>query len=282
MKNVSIVAAASLLLASGAVEGFVAPRSSRAGSKDPLRAKPKGFGADAAAPASKPNKPARIASPGSDAAPTIDNPFAPPAAAASSSSSSPEYNAGKAALERMRREKAEQRNAELRKIKELKDTDAMLQESSEGAVIPEKVARRMGNRMLPFVGIPLFGSIGTFVGFWYMATYRDLEFQPALVAASSIAFLAIGLVGITYSIMSTSWDPDREGSALGGDEFGKNVDSIKAGLSRSRENAVLRDKMYDYSPEEIDNAAVAAASSKRDKEEKRKQSFGDKMGDGME
>ena len=36
--------------------------------------------------------------------------------------------------------------------------------------------------------------------------------------------------------MSASWDEDREGSFLGTDEFSKNVDNIKEGLSRSREN----------------------------------------------
>lgn len=101
---------------------------------------------------------------------------------------------GKAALERMRRDRAEQRNQELLKVKEVQEVDAMLRESPEAAAIPEKVAQRMGKRMLPFVGIPLFGAMGSFVGFWYMATYRDQEFQPALVAAVSIGLLAIGLV----------------------------------------------------------------------------------------
>ena len=156
----------------------------------------------------------------------------------------------------------------------------MLQDSSEGAVIPEKVAQRMGNRMLTFVGVPLFGSMAAFVGFWYMATYRDMEFQPALVAASTIALLAVGLVGITYSIMSTSWDPDREGSMLGTDEFSKNLDNIKEGLSRSKENANLRDKMYDYSPEEINN--VDRANNKEIAKERRQQSFSDKIGGDLE
>jgi hypothetical protein len=101
---------------------------------------------------------------------------------------------GKVALERMRRARAEQRNQELLKVKEVQEVDAMLRETPEAAVIPEKVAQRMGKRMLPFVGLPLFGAMGSFVGFWYMATYRDQEFQPALVAAVSIGLLAIGLV----------------------------------------------------------------------------------------
>ena len=113
----------------------------------------------------------------------------------SNESTQTDTSRGKAALDRMRREQAEQRNAELQKMKEVQEVDQMMLETGgEAAVIPEKVAQRMGKRMLPFVGIPLFGSIATFVGFWYMATYQDMEFQPVLVAGSTIAFLAIGLV----------------------------------------------------------------------------------------
>jgi hypothetical protein len=76
---------------------------------------------------------------------------------------------GKIALEKMRRVKAEERNAELQKIKNVQDVDQLVRETGgEAAVIPEKVAQRMGKRMLPFVGIPLFGGIGAFIGFWYM------------------------------------------------------------------------------------------------------------------
>lgn len=151
---------------------------------------------------------------------------------------------GKIALEKMRREKAEQRNAELQKMKEVVQQDQLVRESGgEAAVIPEKVAQRMGKRMLPFVGIPLFGSMAAFVGFWYMATYRDMEFQPVLVAGTTIALLATGLIGITYSMMSASWDPERDGSVLGTDEFSRNIDNIKEGLGRSRDNAQVREQM---------------------------------------
>jgi hypothetical protein len=101
---------------------------------------------------------------------------------------------GKAALDKLRRERAEQRNQELAKMKQVRDMDQLVRESPEAAVIPEKVAQRMGARMLPFVGVPLFGGMASFVGFWYMATYRDMEFQPALVATTTIVLLAVGLV----------------------------------------------------------------------------------------
>lgn len=106
----------------------------------------------------------------------------------------PDLSMGKAALERLKREQVEKRDEELRKVKQIKDVDTMLRESPEAAVIPEKVAQRMGARMLPFVGIPLLGGMGAFVGFWYMSTYQGMSYEPSLVAASTIALLVFGLL----------------------------------------------------------------------------------------
>ena len=200
----------------------------------------------------------------------------PPAPLQSTTNTSPDTSQGKAALERMIQERADARNAELQAIQQVQQMDEMVKDAP--AAIPEKVAQRMGKRMLPFVGIPLFGSMASFIGFWYMATYRDMEFQPVLVATTSLVLLAVGIVGITYSIMSASWDDDREGSFLGTEEFAQNVDNIKTGLSRSRENAILRDKMQSgmYSQADLD---------KFEKEQAKKAkptSFSQKMGDEMD
>ena len=80
----------------------------------------------------------------------------------------------------------------MRKVRELLQTDEQVQETP--AAIPEKVANRMLGRMLPFVGIPLLLSLSGFVAFWYLATYKDMEFQPGLVAGTTIALLAVGLL----------------------------------------------------------------------------------------
>lgn len=165
-----------------------------------------------------------------------------------------EVNSGSKLLRELRSREAEKRDEELRKVRELRETDALLKEDAGAAAIPERVAQRMGKRMLPFVGIPLFGSFASFIGFWYLATFKDMEFQPSVVATTSFAFLAIGLLGITYSVMSASWDDDREGSDLGVDEFQKNVESLKDGLSRTKENALLREKLAGLSEDEIQRA----------------------------
>ena len=109
-------------------------------------------------------------------------------------SSSKGDSAGSELLRQLRSREAEKRDAEIRKLRDLREADALLAEDAGAAVIPERVAQRMGSRMLPFVGIPLFGSFASFIGFWYLATYKDQEFQPAIVATTSIGFLVVGLL----------------------------------------------------------------------------------------
>jgi hypothetical protein len=186
---------------------------------------------------------------------------------------------GQIALEKLIRERDDQKENELRSVRDLLAQDKLVQETP--AVIPEKVAQRMGKRMLPFVGLPLFLGMGTFVGFWYFATYKNMEFQPAAVATTTVSLLVVGLLGITYSVLSASWDPDREGDFFGADEFKQNMENIKAGLSRSRDNAVLRDKIADVGDDQI-RKALKDLEKKEQAEAKRTQSFASKLNDELE
>lgn len=79
--------------------------------------------------------------------------------------------------------------------------------------------------------------------------------------------------------MSASWDPDREGSLLGTDEFSQNVDNIRSGLSRSRENVVLRERMASsaFSDDELDGTTTTSSSSS-----KKGLSFQEKLGEELD
>lgn len=326
-----------LLLSPRTIEGFLIPSPSsntmKAITRSGIRcgtgrlilgmAKKKGFGSNSSPPqTSKKRTSASVTGP----VPRVDEDFSTTQMTTSvadidkKKQSQPveDVSRGKLAVEKMRRERAEQRNAELSKMKQVQDVDQLVRETGgEAAVIPEKVAQRvrvlifsfsllymyiyfrfilhvylifksiissfknsycigvhqMGKRMLPFVGIPLLGGMGSFVGFWYMATYKDMEFQPVLVAGTTIALLVIGLVGITYSMLSSSWDENREGSLLGTDEFSRNIDNIKGGLNRSRDNAQIREQIM---IEENQQQKKATISSNK------KQSLAEKLGDGMD
>ncbi|KAG7344235.1 DUF3464 domain containing protein [Nitzschia inconspicua] len=281
MTTATMLRLVTLVLLASTTDGLLPLQPTRCLTSLPLAAAKKGFG-NTETQQPRPQKKKTIQSPIPPPTSSIDEDTTATAAdfkPTPTTAPPPDVTQGKIALERMRREKAEQRNQELQKIRQVRDIDQMVRESPESAVIPERVAQRMGKRMLPFVGIPLFGSMASFVGFWYMATYRDMEFQPVLVATTSLVLLAVGIVGITYSIMSASWDDDREGSFLGADEFSQNLENIKTGLSRSRENAILRDKMDVgvYTQDDLDKIAAT-----EEKKSKKAISFSDKLGDEME
>jgi hypothetical protein len=84
-------------------------------------------------------------------------------------------------------------------VAELVQTDADIKEAP--AVIPERVVQRMGKHMLPFVGVPFVGGITAFTAFYYYAVVKNLEFQPVLVAGSTIAILVFSLLVRTVYIV---------------------------------------------------------------------------------
>jgi hypothetical protein len=166
-----------------------------------LGAKKKGFAKQAKAPpgARKPDaldEPVATAADASAAAPTRTTAAPEPREVELENEGSPAsaeaLNPGQRALAKLRREREEQRDRELRQVRDMLAADAQVQGAP--AAIPERVAQRMGRRMLPFVGVPLAGSAATFVGFWYLRSYRNLEVQPSLVASASVFFLVVGLL----------------------------------------------------------------------------------------
>jgi hypothetical protein len=48
---------------------------------------------------------------------------------------------------------------------------------------------------------------------------------PALISTGSFLYF-LAAVGISYGVLSASWDPQRQGSALGLDEVGRNAAAL--------------------------------------------------------
>lgn len=79
--------------------------------------------------------------------------------------------------------------------------------------------------------------------------------------------------------MSTSWDEDRTETDgfLGVGEFQKNVDNVKEGLSRSKENAILREKMATANPQQLQKVLETPKETKP-----KATSLGDKLNQELE
>jgi uncharacterized membrane protein len=102
--------------------------------------------------------------------------------------------------------------------------------------IPDAIGQRMLGRVLIFSGVPtLLGVLVFFVSYYVMV--NDLYDIPNVaVLLSSMLGFGLGVVGLSYGVLSASWDEDEPGSALGFSEFGVNSKRLLAGLKEFRSN----------------------------------------------
>jgi hypothetical protein len=99
------------------------------------------------------------------------------------------------------------------------------------AGIPEAVSQRMARRMAYFAGFPSALSMLTFVGS-YVAMQRYHVVVPTVaVLLVSLLFFGLGVVGLSYGMLSASWD-EEPGSLLGfehvGVNFGRMTEAFKS------------------------------------------------------
>lgn len=96
------------------------------------------------------------------------------------------------------------------------------QRSGLTAGIPDAVSRRMVRRMALFSGIPTLLGMSTFV-VSYLIVSRDLfELPTYAVLLVSLGWFGLGVVGLSYGLLSASWEEGSPGSALGWSEFTTN------------------------------------------------------------
>jgi hypothetical protein len=100
----------------------------------------------------------------------------------------------------------------------------------DAGVLPQVVADRMIRRIAAFAGVPLAGLF-LFFGAYFVARYKyDISVIPVVVAYTTLGCIGAAGVGISYGIMSSSWDEDDDGTALGFKEAKVNVLRAKDGL----------------------------------------------------
>ncbi|MCL7048137.1 hypothetical protein MKW94_015129 [Papaver nudicaule] len=102
------------------------------------------------------------------------------------------------------------------------DDEEEEEEEDEEDVIPEVITNRMMNRVGISVGVPLFIGLLFFPFFYYLKVVVKLDIPTWIPFIVSFFFFGSALLGISYGIVSSSWDPMREGSLLGWNEAVRN------------------------------------------------------------
>ncbi|MEB3265987.1 MAG: PAM68 family protein [Cyanobacteriota bacterium] len=103
-------------------------------------------------------------------------------------------------------------------------------------VIPERVANRMARRIAIGTGIPTLMGMGVFVGSYLLVSRQVLDVPPAVTLALSGGCFLLGLLGLSYGVLSASWE-EGPGSVLGLEQLGVNLGRVRSSIQAMRQGA---------------------------------------------
>ena len=105
--------------------------------------------------------------------------------------------------------------------------------SSSG--IPKYVADRMARRIFFTAGIPTILGMSVFVVSYIIVTKNIAEIPPSSTIAISALFFLLGLAGLSFGILSASWDKEP-GSLFGIENIPTNIQRAKAAFKPASQN----------------------------------------------
>ncbi|AKG19971.1 PAM68 family protein [Calothrix sp. 336/3] len=110
--------------------------------------------------------------------------------------------------------------------------------TKEEMAIPKVVSQRMVKRVAFFSGIPMFLGITTLVASYFLLTMAQIKLAPIAVLLVNMGFFGLSVLGITYGVLSASWDEERAGGLVGLREFNTNWGRMVEGWRATRQKKV--------------------------------------------
>ena len=105
--------------------------------------------------------------------------------------------------------------------------------SSSG--IPKYIADRMARRIFFTAGIPTIMGMSVFIVSYIIVTRNIAEIPPSATIAISALFFLFGLAGLSFGILSASWDKEP-GSFFGIENIPMNIQRAKAAFKPATQN----------------------------------------------
>lgn len=100
--------------------------------------------------------------------------------------------------------------------------------------IPDSVSQRMLRRILAFSGVPTALGVAVFFLCYWLVSREILPLPTSAVVLASMGCFGLGVLGLSYGLLSASWDEHQAGSLLGWDEFRTNGGRMIAAWRESR------------------------------------------------
>jgi len=101
--------------------------------------------------------------------------------------------------------------------------------------IPKYVADRMARRIFFTAGIPTILGMSVFVVSYIIVTKNIAEIPPSSTIAISALFFLLGLAGLSFGILSASWDKEP-GSFFGIENIPMNIKRAKDAFKPASQN----------------------------------------------
>ena len=120
-------------------------------------------------------------------------------------------------------------------FQKLEKDDKAANTKAQSNGIPKYVADRMAKRIFFTAGIPTLLGMSVFVVSYIIVTRKIAEIPPSSTIAISALFFLLGLGGLSYGILSASWDR-APGSFLGLENIPLNIQRAKAAFKPASQN----------------------------------------------
>ena len=137
------------------------------------------------------------------------------------------------------------RKKNLTKKKKISESDAfrniekkvptIINKTKQSTGIPKYVADRMAKRIFFTAGIPTVMGMSVFVVSYIIVTRNIAEIPPSSTIAISALFFLLGLGGLSFGILSASWDKEP-GSFFGIENIPLNIERAKTAFRPASQN----------------------------------------------
>jgi len=104
----------------------------------------------------------------------------------------------------------------------------------ESMTIPDQVSKRMVRRMALLCGIPTALGILSFVVSYLLVVNWEVKLPNVAVVLVSMGFFGLGVLGLSYGVLSASWEEDSPGTVLGWQEFTTNLGRLTSAWREAR------------------------------------------------
>lgn len=110
--------------------------------------------------------------------------------------------------------------------------------TKEEMAVPAVVSNRMARRMAVFCGVPTALGMLTFIASYLVMSQGLFKLPTVAVVLVSMGFFGLGVLGLSYGVISASWDEELVGSKLGWQEFTTNWGRMVSAWRSSRQKNV--------------------------------------------